>query len=105
MPSEESKEYSWKWITAAELLCTRPCELVYARLTPATDVGLAIFYDGESASGDEILQLETSGMYNCQFSPPKPVYCRRGLYVGSVTTCEGIFIQWREIPQGIGYPK
>ena len=99
----ESKEYSWRWVTADVLLSRRACELVYAKLTPATAAGLCIFYDGENANGEEIIQLETGGLYNCEFAPPKPIYCRRGLYVGTVTTVEGIFVQWREIPQGIGH--
>lgn len=99
----ESKEFSWKWVTADELLSRRACELVYARLTPATDAGLCILYNGENADGEVIEQLETAGMNNCEFYPAKPVYCGRGLYVGTVTTVKGIFVQWREIPQGIGH--
>ena len=101
----ESKEYSWKYVTGDECLSRRECEVVYAKLTPATDIGSCVLYDGENATGKKITELGTSGMYNCEFSPRCPAYCSRGLFVGTVTTVDGIFIQWREIPQGIGYPK
>jgi len=101
----KSKEYSWKYIVADEILSLQPCELVYARLTSATAAGSAIFYDGENATGEKILELATGGLYNCEVAPPVPIYCRKGLYVGSVTTVDGILVQWREIPQGIGYEQ
>lgn len=93
----ESKEYSWKYVTADELLSKGPCELIYAKLTPATDVGSAIFYDGENATGKKILELATSQLYNCEVAPCVPIYCRRGLYIGTVTTVDGILVMWREL--------
>lgn len=92
----ESKEYSWKYVTADELLTPNPCELIYAKLTPTTDVGSAILYNGESVTGREIVKLAAGGLYNCECAPPVPVYCGRGLYVGSTSTIDGILVIWRE---------
>ncbi len=93
----ESKEYSWKWVTADLLLSHGPCEFLYCRLTPTTDTSSAILYDGESATGIEILKIATSGLVNSECKPPVPIYCRRGLYVGSLTTANGILVIWREL--------
>ena len=94
----DSIEYSWKYVTGDELLSHGECELIYAKLVSAADVGSAILYDGENANGEKIVELATSGLYTCELSPRCPVYCRRGLYVGTVTSVDGIFIQWRELP-------
>ncbi|GAJ24876.1 unnamed protein product, partial [marine sediment metagenome] len=33
-----------------------------------------------------------------EFTPAKPIYCRRGLYVTNITVeAEGALIQWREL--------
>jgi len=93
----DSINYSWKYVTGDEQLSTGACELVYARLTPAAKAGSAILYNGENDQGDKIVELNTADLHNCECSPPVPVYCRRGLYVGSVTTVDGILIIWREI--------
>jgi len=92
----ESKEYSWKWVTADELLSHGACEFLYCRLTADTDVGSVILYDGENASGKQIVKIATSGLYNSECKPTKPIYCRRGLYLGSLTTAE-VLVQWREL--------
>lgn len=92
----ESKEYSWKWVTADELLSHGPCEFLYCKLTIDNQTGSAILYDGENALGTQILKLASAGNYNCECLPAKPIYCRFGLYVGSLTTAE-ILVQWREL--------
>lgn len=94
---QESKEYSWKCVAADELLSHGPCEFIYAKLTPATEAGSAILYDGENALGKKILELNTGGLYNMECAPPVPVYCRLGLYVGSTSTIDGILVIWREL--------
>lgn len=93
----DSINYSWKYITADECLSNGACELVYAKLTPAAAAGSAILYNGENDKGDKITELNTAGLTNCECSPPVPIYCRRGLYVGSVTTVDGILVLWREL--------
>lgn len=97
----ESKQYSWKWVTADELLSHGACEFLFCRLTADTEAGSAILYDGENAAGTQILKIATGGLYNAECRPPVPIYCRRGLYVGSLTTAE-ILVQWRELGHGKG---
>lgn len=101
----ESKDYSWKCVTADELLSKMPCEFVYAKLTPAeTDASweaYATLYDGENILGKKIVKLHTGGLYNQHCAPPVPIYCRRGLYI-TVSAVDGVLVQWRELGQGEG---
>jgi len=90
----DSKEYSWKWVTAAELLCRSACDFIYAKLTPAAAAGGTTLRNGENANGEIIAVMLTAGAYNCEVSPRRPIYCRRGLYVDTVTTA-GVLVQWR----------
>lgn len=101
----DSKEYSWKWITASELLSRSPCELVYAFVFADGAHSGVYLYDGEDTSGKIIAQFQSGQKQGEPFSPRVPVYCRRGLYAVVASNVTGIFVQWREIPQGIGYPK
>lgn len=100
----DSKEYSWKWVTASELLSRRPCDFVYAKFTPTSEAGGTTLRNGEDANGEIIAVMLTAGAYNCEVAPCKPIYCSRGLFVDTVTT-GGLLVHWREIPQGIGHPK
>lgn len=93
----ESKEYSWKWVTADELLSHGPCELVYACLAPSAATTDSALYDGESTGGERIITLKAATVRVMPFSPKVPVYCRRGLYVDVGTSVTGIFVQWREL--------
>jgi len=97
----ESKKYSWKYVTADELLSHGACEFIYAKLTPTTLAGSAILYDGENANGEKIIELNSGGLYNMECSPPVPVDCRRGLYVGSTSTIDGVLIIWRELGHAV----
>lgn len=96
----DSKEYSWKCVAGDEILSHGPCEFVYAKLTPTALAGSAILYDGENVKGKKIIELNTGGLFNCECAPPVPVYCRRGLYVGSTATIDGVLVIWRELPRG-----
>jgi len=99
----ESKEYSWKWVTADELLSISACELLFAHLVVSSANGHATLYDGENTAGNQIVYLQAATETGMQFHPLKPVFCRRGLYVGNTSHLEGVFVQWRELPQGIGH--
>jgi len=103
MEQVESKAYSWKWVTATELLSLRACEVLHAFLTSAAASSTATLYDGEDTSGEIIAVLEATTNISLQIHFSKPVYCRRGLYVVLDSNVAGLFIQWRELPQGIGY--
>lgn len=101
----KSIEYSWKYVTADELLSHGRCEFLYAKLTPKTEAGYAILYDGENTLGKKIIKLHTGGLYNQECSPPVPVYCRRGLYIDVTTdddalSVDGVLVIWRELGHG-----
>lgn len=93
----ESKEYSWKWVTADELLSHGPCELLYARTMTALAEANTFLYDGENTLGTPIVEFESGIAQGHTFSPKAPVYCRKGLYVDIGTNTIGVFVQWREL--------
>jgi hypothetical protein len=93
----ESKEYSWKWVTATGLLSHGACELVYARTMSAGAENSTYLYDGENTNGTPIVEFEGGVSDGHEFSPKEPVYCRHGLYFVKGTSTVGIFVQWREL--------
>jgi hypothetical protein len=74
-------------------------------LRPSAVQDTATLYDGESTSGDIVVILqgaygygtEAQKMESVPFSPPIPVYCRKGLYVDLGATATRVFVQWREL--------
>jgi len=94
----ESKEYSWAWVTASELLSHGACELLYAQaVSDGGEIKDTILYDGENTNGDQIINLQRGTEGNIILSPKVPIYCRRGLYVDIGSSTEGVFVQWREL--------
>lgn len=94
----DSKEYSWKWLTASELLCRTACDLTYVLMTSLTDAATSItLRDGEDATGRVIAVIETLASRSFEFRPAKPIYCRRGLYYenNAVVAEPGCLVQWR----------
>jgi len=90
----DSKEYSWKYVTDAELLCKGTCDFLYAKLTPDATVSDVTLYDGEDTNGKIIDTIRAAGLYNNECSPPVGLYCRRGLYVDTITTGD-VLVVWR----------
>ena len=98
MDEVESKAYSWKWITADELLSHGACELLYALLIPsASATSTATIYDGEDINGEVVVAFRTAQSNQADFSPAKPIYCRRGIFVDTIANVLGVFVQWREL--------
>ncbi len=94
----ESKEYSWKWVTADELLSHGPCEVLYAKFIPSgAATATATLYDNEEASGRVIVAWRTAQSMQADFTPPKPIYCEHGLYVDTLDNVKGVFVLWREL--------
>lgn len=94
----ESKEYSWAWVTADICLSHGPCELLYAKFIPsASATSTATIYDGEDTTGTKIVEFRTAQSRQADLRPPKPVYCRHGLYVDALANVKGVFVQWREV--------
>lgn len=99
----DSKAYSWKFITADELLSHGPCELLYALLVPSgAGTCTATLYNGENTSGEKIVDFRCAESKEQEFNPPQPVYCRLGLYFDALTIVKGIFVQWRELGHEAG---
>lgn len=99
----ESKQYSWKWVTADELLSHGPCELIYALLVPSgAGTCTATLYDGENTNGTPIVEFRCAESKGQELSPKKPVYCRQGLYVDCIAIVKGVFVQWRELGHKAG---
>ncbi|MBA7579991.1 hypothetical protein ES708_21877 [subsurface metagenome] len=90
-----AKEYSWKWITASELLCRSACDLLYVKVNPVDADCNVTIYNGEDASGTIISVIDSQFVTNCHLLPAEPIYCRRGLFVGEMINCVGMLVQWR----------
>lgn len=98
MEKPESIEYSSKWVTADEQLSTGACELIFALLTSdAQGNGMVTFYDGESTSERLLCVLEGLQTVSQPLPLPKPIYCRRGLYVDIGANVTGVLVHWHEI--------
>ena len=89
-----------KWVTAAELLTTQPCELLYAQaVSDGGQIKDTIVYDGENTTGELLINLQIGTKGNVTFSPKEPVKCQRGLYVAIGSSTEGVFVMWRNLPR------
>lgn len=101
----ESQDYSWAWVTADQLVSHGPCDLIYAFCVPDDTEPEGYVYDGENTNGDKIFRFTGSSKRGIPFSPPIPIYCRRGLYIDIGKDIEGILIQWRERPSREAEPS
>ncbi|GAI48259.1 unnamed protein product [marine sediment metagenome] len=93
----KSIEYSWKWITADELLSKVACELCCLMMTSKQGPSVIHVYDGENTNGTFLGRFETLANRSQVFCPKMPIYCRRGLYIDVRENLEGVLIQWREL--------
>lgn len=94
----ESKEYSWAWVTADELLSHGACELCYAvAVSDGGAIENTAIYDGESTNGTLVINFNSGVKAEIPLTPKEPIYCRRGLYVDIGENTEGVFVQWREL--------
>jgi len=93
----DSKEYSWKFLSASELLSRVACDLVYAvQVMKVVDAAaFTDFYNGESIL-DNVIVILPGSLLLAEFNPKEPVYCRRGLYVNVTGAIDGVFVLWRE---------
>ena len=98
MKEVESKDYSWKWITASELLTKQPCDLCFVILTCDDANDSATIYDGESASGEIVATIKALQNRSVGLNIHHHIFCRKGLYVALGDNCLGALIQWLEKP-------
>lgn len=98
---DKETEYSCAWVTSDVCLSHGACELLYAYLVVSAASTNSNIYNGENATGELMVTLKSAAVTGHAFSPSKPVYCRRGLYIDVGDNVSGIFVQWREL----GVPK
>ena len=103
MEPVDSKDYSWKWVTADELLSHGPCELLCAKFIPsAAATATATIFNGENIGGETVIAFRTAQSRQADLSPLKPIYCRRGIYVQCIANVKGVFVQWQELGHKAG---
>jgi hypothetical protein len=93
----DSKEYSWAWVTADRLLTDHECELVYAYMAVSgaeTDTHLR---NGVDANADIVVTLKSAVVTGLPFSPPVPIYCRKGLFADIGSATSGLLVVWRNL--------
>jgi hypothetical protein len=92
-----SKEYSWAYLKASNVVATREAELVTVYVVPSAAASVVTLYNGQSTGGDVIAIMEEATMSNGIFNPTKPVYCRKGIYITIEANVTGVFVQWRNM--------
>ena len=95
----ESKDVSWQFIQAAQIVEKRPCELIYAKAVANGQNPESYLYHGVNNRGVKILRFVGTKSSDRTFSPRVPVLCEHGIYWGHERHHEGIFIEWRVIPE------
>ena len=91
----ESRLISRQWVTASALLAEKECELLFAYLVPSAANASVTLYDGENTTGDLIATLKEAAVSGHEFTPPVPIYCRKGLYVDVGSNVTGVLVMWR----------
>lgn len=92
----DSKEYSWKWVTADEILSKVACDFIYSHHVPSTAGTSTInIHDGENTNGELIAKCRTAESRATVIFPPVPIYCRKGLYIDIKANCLGVLVIWR----------
>jgi hypothetical protein len=94
-----SKDYSWAWVTADRKLTDRESELVAAYLVCSAASTGSVIYDGSDTGGDKVIGLEGALAITWGFTPPVPIYCRKGIFVDVGTNVTGILVQWRNLEE------
>lgn len=93
----ESKEVSYAYCTAAQVLSKTPCELISLNIEPSAAALTLDVYDGVGTEGDKVLGFDCAVKTNLEFKPPVPILCKKGLYVGGFANVTGVLVQWRNL--------
>lgn len=88
------KNVQWAYVTADRLLAAKACWLHWAYLVVSASTTDSALYDGTDTGGAKIVDLKSAVVTNHEFSPPKPVFCQKGLYVDVGSNVSGIFVQY-----------
>jgi len=95
-----NKNVRSKFFTADAQVCPQPCWLHGAYLVVSAAGSDSYLYDGHGTGGEKIVTLESAVATGHPFTPPKPIYCKQGLYLDVGTNVTGIFVQWEEDVSG-----
>jgi len=95
----QSKEYSWAWVTSSQVVSHAPCELVLVTLVASSATNDSTIYDGTTDKGKIILKLVTASANTKTIKFTVPIYCPDGLYVAVGTSVTGILVMWRSLPK------
>ena len=98
----DSKDYSWKWVTADELLSKTACDLCQIVLTCNVGNCNMKVYNGESETGEYVMRLKGLQNRSVNAGIHNHPYLRRGLFVTLDGNCLGAFVQWRSRPSKEG---
>ena len=91
-----NKNIQWELLAADRLLSSKPCWLHSAFLVVSAASTDSYLYDGHDTGGKKIIVLEAALATTYAFKPPKPLYCKQGLYVDVGSNVTAIFVQWEE---------
>ncbi len=95
----DSQQWGWSYVTADQLITSKPCELACAYIVPSGAVTDSYLYHGVSTQGQRIICLGSAVATIQGFNPAKPVFCPNGLYVDVGSNTTGIFVQWRHLDE------
>jgi len=95
-----SKDCSWQYFTASNVVATREAELIGVYLVPSAAAADITVYNGQNAVGDPIAVVEEATKSTHEFVPPVPIYCRKGIYLTVGTNVTGVLVQWRNMTPG-----
>lgn len=96
----DSKEISWVQAQASQLICKSACDLIQVILVASTPTLQVQIYDGESTSGDLILDVKETATVNLIF--PHGMYMRRGIYFRNQTKTLSALFRFRPRPSKEG---
>lgn len=94
------KDYvAWEFITKAQVVEARPCELLYVKPVVNGNSPESYLYHGLTNAGAKIIRFVGTKSADGELKPPVPLRCEHGIYWGHERDHEGILIMWRVLPK------
>jgi hypothetical protein len=95
-----NRNIQWAYVTADRLLADKACWLHWAYLVVSAASTDSALYDGHDANGRKLTDLKSAAVTGHEFKPPKPLFCRQGLFVDVGTNVSGIFVEYEMAESG-----
>jgi len=90
------KTYKWERLTASGKVSPSPVSITTVIVTAhKTKVGIATFYDGESASDPVIMAIHTGSSESNSINFQPPLYTLRGLYADFTADLDEVLICYK----------